>query len=441
MKKMRKTAALALLLGAVSFSACGKKSGEEIKLTIWVSEADQAFAKEVAEKFQKANPNKTYRFVFGVQGENEAATRILNDVESAADVFSFPNDQLTQLVNGDALTRIGGDRLERLKAQNPQDAVDAATVTKSGGEEVYGIPYTDNTFFLYYDKSVLSAEDVGSIEGILAKCSGGKKLGFLVSDGWYNSAFYFGKGLGYEVKYDESMGETSITCDFNNETGLQVTESIWRLVQDGRVKADADDSKLVAGMTDGSIVAAFSGVWNRTAIEKALGKNFAAAKLPTYTYVGTEQKPNRQKGQASKNGQSGRNPQEGENGNVVQGSQVQLVSFAGYKMLGVNNYSKQKAEALAFADYYTSAESQIRHFETRSYLPTNVDARKDERIQNDVVAKAISAQLQFSKTQKNVPSTFWDPLKGLGNAMLTGVQTGNFDVKGQLNACVAAITK
>ena len=424
MKKAGKLTALLALAGAVSFAGCGKKTGDEIKLTVWVSEADQGFAKEIAEAFQKANPDKTYRFVFGVQGENEAATRVLNDVESAADVFSFPNDQLTQLVNGDALTRIGGDRLQRLKAQNPQNAVDSATIIRSGDEEVYGIPYTDNTFFLYYDKSVLSTEDIASIDGILAKCSKDKKLGFLVSDGWYNSAFYFGKGLGYEVTYDGNMGETSIQCDFNNPTGVRVTESIWQLVQDSRVKADADDSKIVAGMTDGSIIAAFSGVWNRTAIEKALGENFAAAKLPTYTYLGVAQDDN----------------QGGGDGERV-GTQVQLVSFAGYKLLGVNNYSKNKAEALAFADYYTSKESQIRHFETRSYLPTNVDARKDGRIQNDVVAKAISAQLQFSKTQKNVPSTFWDPLKGLGNAMLTGVQTGNFDVKGQLNACVAAIIK
>ena len=408
--KTKSTIALLLSLVAVgSFAACGGASEDEIRLTVWVSEADQAFAKEVAEKFQQANSDKKYRFVFDVQGENETATRVLNDVESAADVFSFPNDQLTQLVNGDALTRIGGARLETLKAQNTADAVDSATVTRGDTEEVYGIPYTDNTFFLYYDKSVLTAEDVGSIDGILAKCVGGKKLGFLVSDGWYNSAFYFGKGLGYEVTYDENLGEKKITCNFNNEVGQKVTQSIWNLVRDSRVKADADDSKLVAGITDGSIVAAFSGVWNRKSIESALGDNFAAAKLPTYTYA--------------------------------DGEQVQLVSFAGYKLMGVNNYSKNKAEALAFADYYTNAESQIRHFETRSYFPTNVDARMDEQVINDAVGKAISAQLQFSKTQKNVPSTFWDPLKGLGNAMLTGAQTGDFNLKNQLDACVAAINK
>ena len=409
---MRKGKWIALPLAtvaAVGMAACGKTAEEEIKLTVWVSEADQAFAKEIAENFKKANPDKNYRFVFDVQGENEMATRVLGDVESAADVFSFPNDQLTQLVNGDALTRIGGSRLETLKAQNTADSVEAATVKRGENEEVYGIPYTDNTFFMYYDKSALTEQDVGSIDGILAKCNANKKLAFLVSDGWYNSAFYFGKGLGYEVTYDDSLGEKTITCDFNNEVGQAVTQSIWSLVKDSRVKADADDSKIVAGIADGSIVAAFSGVWNRKAIEDALGDNFGAAKLPTYTYG--------------------------------DGEQTQLVAFAGYKLMGVNNYSANKAEAIAFADYYTNAESQIRHFELRSYLPTNVDARADERVQKDTVAAAIAEQLQFSKTQKNVPSTLWDPLKGLGNAMLTGVQTGDFALKSQLDACVAAIEK
>ncbi|MBQ2740714.1 MAG: extracellular solute-binding protein, partial [Clostridia bacterium] len=151
----------------------------------------------------------------------------------------------------------------------------------------------------------------------------------------------------------------------------------------------------------------------RKTIESYLGDNFAATKLPTYTF---------NKGAGNE-------------------EQVQLVSFAGYKLMGVNNYSKNKADALAFADYYTNAQSQIRRFEGRSYLPTNVDARADERVQSDVVAKAIASQLQFTKTQKNVPSTLWNPLKGLGNAMLTGLQSGNFDVKSQLDACVSAIEK
>ena len=280
-------------------------------------------------------------------------------------------------------------------------------------ESLYGIPYTDNTFFLYYDKSVLTEEDVASIDGILAKCTPSKRFGFPMTDGWYTTSFFFGKNIGYEVTYDKNLAETQITCDFDNETGKVVTQAMWELVQNDKVKADVNDSKITAGFGDGSIVAAATGIWNRDAIEKYLGENFAVAKLPTYTL----------------------------NKGSIGEEQVQLVSFAGYKLMGVNNYSKNKAEALAFADFYTNAENQVKHFEMRGYVPTNLTARENEKVKNDPCAAAITAQLAHSKTQTSVPSTLWVPMEGLGNAMLTGLQNGSFDLNAQLKACIDAIKK
>jgi arabinogalactan oligomer/maltooligosaccharide transport system substrate-binding protein len=275
------------------------------------------------------------------------------------------------------------------------------------------MPYTDNTFFLYYNKSVLTETDVQSFDGILRKCGANKKFAFPMTDGWYTSSFFFGKDLGYEVTYDENLAEKTITCDFDNETGVAVTQAMWQLVQDKRFKADANDSKITAGFNDGTIVAAVSGIWNKTTIEGYLGENFAAAKLPTYTL---------NKGGADE-------------------EQVQLVSFAGYKLMGVNNYSKNKTDALDFAEFYTNKENQVKHFESRGYVPTDKEARLDERVQKDVCAKAITQQLNYSKTQKGVPSTLWLPMEGLGSAMITGKQSGNFDLAAQLKACVNAIKK
>ena len=65
----------------------------------------------------------------------------------------------------------------------------------------------------------------------------------------------------------------------------------------------------------------------------------------------------------------------------------------------------------------------------------------DEKVQADVCAKAITAQLAHSKTQKGVPSTLWVPMEGLGTAMITGAQGGSFDLTAQLKACVNSIEK
>lgn len=418
MKGIKRTAFAVLsvffaLGGALTACKSGANASGEITLTVWVPEGDAEFIKWAQEEFKRENVSKNYKFIVDYQGENDVATRILNDVENAADVFSFLNDQIAKLVNGDALARWGGEALEDILDDIDEKAMETVTVEKDGKSTVYGVPYTDNTFFLYYDKSALTAEDVRSLDGILAKCSSKKQFAMPFNDGWYSSAFFFGKGLGYEVEYDADFAEKKIECDFDSEVGEKVTQAMWNLAQDVRVKADANDSKIAAGFNDGSIVAATTGIWNRTSIEKSLGKNFAVAKLPTYTY---------DKGLETE-------------------EQVQMVSFAGYKLFGVNNYSKQKSEAIKFARFCAEEDSQIKRFELRGYVPTDEDAREDSRVQSDVCAAAITQQLAHSKGQKNVPSTLWVPLEGLGNAMITGVASGNFNVKEQLKACVQAIEK
>ena len=415
MKKLYKGACGILALSAIlcAGGCTNKKDGDAIKLTVWVSEADRSFARAVAEEFKAKNPDKTYQFTIDIQGENDVATRVLNDVENAADVYSCINDQLPKLINGDALARIAGDRLERVKNANSEGAMESVTIKMNDEEGVFGMPYTDNSFFLYYNKAALTETDVKSFDGILAKCTDKKQFAFPMADGWYTTSFFFGEDLGYQVTYDKNLAETNITCDFNSEKGKAVTQAMWSYVKNKGFKADANDSKITAGFNDGSIIAAVSGIWNKTTIEEYLGDNFAAAKLPTYTL---------NKGEASE-------------------KQTQLVSFAGYKVMGVNNYSKNKTDAMDFAEFYTNKENQIKHFEERGYVPTDVEARQDEKIQSDVCAKAITEQLQFSKTQKDVPSTLWVPMEGLGSAMITGAQSGNFDLAAQLKACVDAIQK
>ena len=414
MKRILKTTCALLALGVgVGAVGCTSDMGDTIKLTVWVSEGDKAFTQQVVDEFKAKHPDKNYDIVVDIQGENDVATRVLNDVENAADIFSYSNDQLSKFINGDALARVAGERLNRIKQANFEGAIDAATARVDGEDGVYGMPYTDNTFFLYYNKAVLTETDVQSLDGILSKCTAGKQFAFPMTDGWYSSAFYFGKGLGYEVQYDDNLAETSITCDFDNATGTAVTKAMWNYVKDARFKADANDSKIVAGFNDGSIVAAVSGIWNKTTIQGYLGDNFAAAKLPTYTL----------------------------NKGTAQEEQVQLTAFAGYKLMGVNNYSKHKTDALDFAEFFTNKENQVKHFKARGFVPTDKEAREDEAVKNDPCAKAITDQLNYSKTQKGVPSTLWIPMEGLGAAMITGAQSGNFDLNAQLKACVDAIEK
>ena len=399
MKKTGKI--LALTLGAVMtfgvvgmLAGCGDEDAGKTVMNIWIPAEDQDFAKQVAADFQAAHPEKNYKFIFGTQSESDAGDTVLKDVTNAPDCFSFSSDQINKLIQGDALARLGGEYLDFVKDNNDADAVDSATVTVTKADDsketaVYAFPYTDNTFYMYYNKSVFpNASDIATLDRILEICvEEEKSFGFPINDSWYLSSFFFGAGLGYEVEFNASFGEVSIACDFDNAKGKQVSEAAWGYAQNSAF-VNSSDSILAAGFQNDSFAAGVSGIWNKNTFLEYLGDDFAAAKLPTYT---------------------------------LNGEQVQLTAFAGYKLMGVSNYSKNKVDAMQFAMFYTNKENQLKHFDARGFVPTNTEAKADSRIANDVCAAAIAAQLPYTKTQKNVPSTFWNPIQGLGDAYLNAL--------------------
>lgn len=416
-KKTKQTLAMLSIaaMAGTMLGSCKKKTDNAVTLTVWCSQMDMELAKEISENFKKEHADAKYDFRFAAQGEDEVATKILTDVEAAPDVFSFSSDQILKLIAGDALSRVGGDRLTRIKESNDEKSVDSATVkSKDGEESVYAFPYTDNTFFLYYNKEYLNETDVETLDGILAKCTASKKFAMPLNDGWYNTSFYFGAGLGYEVSYNDTFAETKITTDFGSDTGKKVTKALYETASNNKVLPDANDSTIAAGFSDGTVIAATSGIWNKKTFSGYLGENFGVAKLPSYTYA---------RGESDE-------------------AQKQLTAFAGYKLMGVGQYSKNKTAALEFAEYYTNKENQVRRFKDRGFVPTNKEARAENDVQSDACAKAIENQLKYSKTQKNVPSTLWLPMQGLGNAMITAATTGSeFKLETELAAYVKAIEK
>lgn len=82
-------------------------SGETISLTLWGGEEDQNLLAERVEAFKAAYPDQTFDIKIGVESESTAKDTILTDIEAAADVFAFADDQLADLVDAGALMSIG----------------------------------------------------------------------------------------------------------------------------------------------------------------------------------------------------------------------------------------------------------------------------------------------------------------------------------------------
>ena len=94
---MKKGLCLLLSLTMLCLSA-GAAFAETVALKVWGSQEDQELLAELGEAFAAEHPETTYEFTYGVVGEADAKARYLEDPAAAADVFSYPDDQIIDLV-------------------------------------------------------------------------------------------------------------------------------------------------------------------------------------------------------------------------------------------------------------------------------------------------------------------------------------------------------
>ena len=403
---MKKILAMVLALSMV-LSLCSCAIAEEVTLRVWVGDNnDLPWIEGVIANFKAAHPEKTYVFEVGVQGEGDCSKVVLNDPEAAADVFTFPDDQFNSLYNAGALMPVV-DNPEAIIEANGGATAGAVVAATGADGMLYAYPATaDNGYFMFYNKEYFTEEDVQTLDGMMAvAAANGKYVGFPMSNGWYFYSWFKGAGLDMHVLED---GVTN-TCNWNategvTYTGVQVLEALLAIAKNPGFK-EADSDPFVAGVKDGSIIAGVSGTWNANVAEEVWGENYAATKLPTYT---------------------------------VNGEQVQMASFAGFKLVGVNPYSANVGDAMDFAAFMTNEESQISRFELRGQGPSNVNAAASESVQAAPAIAALAAQAGFSDVQR-VGGKYWDPAAALGKIVVNG-NPDNIDLQTLLDNCVAGIT-
>ena len=393
MKVTKKVIAAAITTAMVIAPAAGVQAEEEtISLTVWGAEEDQTLLKELTDKFQEAFPDQKFDIQIGVESESTAKDTILTDVEAAADVYSFASDQLTDLVNAGALMNleevgealsVAGRSLDDVKNDNVEASVEAASVDGS----LYAFPRAgDNGYFLYYDSSVLTEEDVASWDSLLAAAEkAGKKVGMTFASGWYNASFFYGAGFTTGLNED---GTTSI--DWNGTspdgyTGVQVVQSMLNIAANPAFMAIADGD-ISNQLATGELCACVSGTWDAITAQDVYGDGYAATKLPTYT---------------------------------IGDAQVQQGSVAGYKFVGVNGFSENAGWATVLADFITSEEAQQEFFNQRESGPTNKNIIDSEEVKANIAIAALAEQSAYSSVQM-VGGKFWDPAQTLGELIAQG---------------------
>ena len=368
-----------------TMSGCSDGASENVRLMVWSPSLDQAkdsgeWLQTCCNRFAELHPEWNITYVYGVVDETAAGTTISQDTEASADVFMFTNDVLNNLIDAGAMAKFGGIYADEIKATNSEALLASLTVD----DYIYGVPFTTNTWFMYYDKSVFTEEDVKSLDAMLAK----GVVSFPFTNSWYLPAFYFGNGC---TLFGDGTQE-ELGADFGGDNAVEVTNYLIDLYNNPNFVVDADGSGL-AGMRDGSIKAMFTGSWDAAALKEILGDNMGVAALPTFTLNGVEK---------------------------------QMYAYAGSKAIGVNVHSKYMVQAIQLAIYLGGAEAQQLHYDLRTVIPCNTELLADPAIASD---ELVAAQNEtFDRTSILQPfvasmTNCWTPVENLGKGIRSGTVT------------------
>lgn len=372
-------------------------------LRVWVGDnADIPWMEQVIRDFTAAHPDRSYDIQIGVQNEGDVAKVLLADVQSAADVFTFADDQINTLLAAGALMPIT-EGAEAVRSANTPASVEAATGPDG---QLYAFPATaDNGYFLFYNSAYITPADASSLESILDRAAeNGKRFAFPMANAWYLYSFF--RGAGMELTLAEDGVTNLCTWNAGREpvSGVEVLESLLRIAaHPGFVEADSD--AFVAGVKDGSIVAGVSGTWNAAVAAQVWGESYAAAKLPTFR---------------------------------AGGETVQMASFSGYKLVGVNPYSPYAGDALDLAAFMTAYDAQVDRFVMRRQGPSNLSALSAPEVQSEPAIAALNAQSPYAHVQR-VGSKYWDAAASLGKIIVSG-NPDQIPLQTLLDNCVAGIT-
>lgn len=358
----------------------------KVELRVWAEEADIECLQKMIDSFeQKYAGQAEFSITIEASSEADARNNILGDIHNAADVFSMTDDQLYSLIASGALSPVANQ--DEIKNANLADSVLAA----SYNDTMYAYPFSaDNGYFLYYNKKYLSESDVKTFDRILeVAAENEKKVTMDLSSGWYLYSFFGQTGLELGLNDD---GVTNY-CNWDSREGkikgVDVAQALLDITTNPGFTS-AGDAGLIEGAKTDTCIAGVSGVWNAVTLQEIWGKDYAACKLPTYT---------------------------------CNGQQVQMSSFKGYKMFGVNYYSDHTGWAHKLAEWLSNEENQKLRFSERRQGPSNINAAASDEISKEAAIAAVIDQSQYGVLQR-VGNRYWDPCTEFANTLIAGNPDG-----------------
>ncbi len=391
--------AAAVLMCFSLFTGCGKstdtkktetaqkvekseqKDNGQVSLKIWSEDTNFEVLNKMIDSFKEEYKGQAeFDIQLEQSSDSETKEKALGDIHNAPDIFPMADDQVASMAAGGAICEVPD--ADKIKSENVKEAVDAASIN----DVLYAYPYSaDNGYFLYYNKDYFKEEDVQTLDQVLEVCkNAGKKFSMEWDSGWYTYAFFGNTGLDFGINEDGVTNHCNWNTTEGDVKGIDVARAMLAVAKNPGF-LNLPDGELVGKIKEGTVIAAVSGIWNATEIAEAWGE-YGAVKLPTYT---------------------------------LGDKQVQMASFTGYKMYGVNAYSAHKEWACKLAEWLSNEENQTLRFEMRNQGPSNINAANSEEVKKVPAIQAVLAQSEFGVLQR-VGNSFWTPMTEYGETLAKG---------------------
>ena len=367
-------------------------------VTLWVSELDgvAALTEQQIDAFEKANPGIIINASIEGVTEADAGSKVIADVASAPDIYCFAQDQLARLVQAAALLAPGKAAAETIKANNDAGSVAAGTVAGT----LYAYPMTsDNGYYMYYNKALISDEDAESLEKIIAICEQNNlKFRYALENAWYTASFFFATGCHSNWSMDQDGNYNNVDDDFNSAAGLAAMKGMQKLAQSTCYDSNADI------FTDAAVV--ITGIWNANAAAAHFGDNMGATDLPSFE---------------------------------VDGKSYHLGSYTGNKLMGVKPQTDAKKGAVLslLAQWLTNEQCQLERYNQFQWGPSNKNVQASDAVQSNISLAALAKQGEYGQPQGQIHGSWWDIAKLLGAEAKAA--TSDADLQTALDDYTAAI--
>lgn len=310
------------------------ESDKEIHIRVWETKNGvDEFIKQAAKAYTEKNPNVVIDYVHVSLNDMIPMLEADGPNDIGPDIIASPHDNLGKLVSKKLI----------LPTENASEVsrkvLGACSKALTYGGKMYGYPACAETYALFYNKKLISENEVPKSWEELIRWvqnfnrNNPNKLGFVmdVTNGYYSILFTTANG---NRLYGESGTEAT-----NPNMNTPAAVSGMKLFQSLRTKLNLEGIELSSSACDGMFSSGnaamhITGLWNVSTFEKA-GIDFGVAPIPS---LPGESKP--------------------------------ASSFSGTRGMFVTSYSKHPKEAADFAAFLITPEMQQLRFELTGVLPS-----------------------------------------------------------------------